>query len=523
MRKRIFGTAIFLFLTAGGGWAQPPKVFLDSVEARLEKIAVPYNLAQWRFYTTGKSDSLERYEKLWSGYVRDSVLFAAAVRLKADDKDPGRSRRWELLYDLLLGERVASSPEIMPLVDSLSKIHFSFRATLGDSQKTDNEISKILRTNKDRVVRRQAYFAQAQRGELLADGIQELMRWRNALARTLGFSNYYELGMELAGLNRSFLLTALKQLDTLTEKPYRALLAQLQKKLGYEKLEAWDVSYAYADLELKLDPYFSKDSLLPVLKRSMLGLGFRLDSLPITFDTENRPGKSQHAYSFGIDPPKDVRILMNADVGITSYNTIFHECGHSINACYVSQPTWLLRSQAPGCFSEGMAQIFAGLTRQKKWLISYAHLPLELADEYLEHSAERQLIRIRTTLATLYFEFFAYQNPDQDLNKLWWDLYEKYTFLPRHDEAKGWAGIIHFATHPVYLQNYLLADMIAAQTNFRLKQDLGEMADNPGFKNFMVTKYFAPGASLPWNAILQAATITELDPQYYMLELVPAR
>ncbi len=523
MQKRILTIAVVFLLLASISLAQTPKVFLDSVEARLEKISIPYNLEQWEFYTTGKSDSLEHYEKLWSNYVRDSALFAAAIRLKKSDREASRARRWELLQNLLLGEKVASNPEILERVDSLSQIHFSFRASLRDSQRTDNQISKILRTNPDRELRREAYFAQAQRGGLLADGIKELMRKRNHLAQGLGYPNYYELGMELAGLNRSFLLTVLKQLDSLTEKPYRDLLARVQKKLKVEKLEPWDVSFAHGELELKLDPYFHKDSLLPSLKRTMKGAGYRMDSLPIIFDTESRPGKSQHAYSFGIDPPKDVRILMNAATGVNSYNTAFHECGHSVHSCYVAQPSWLLRNWIVGAFAEGMAEIFAGLAKQKKWLVQYARLPEKLADEYLSGASEKELIYVRGVLVNLYFEFFAYQNPEQDLNKLYWDLYEKYTFLPRHEETKGWAGIVHFTTHPIYLQNYLVADLIAAQTLYRLKQEFGELVDNPRLSAFMNEKYFAPGGSAPWTDLVQQATGSELNPAYYMEELIPAK
>jgi oligoendopeptidase F len=32
-----------------------------------------------------------------------------------------------------------------------------------------------------------------------------------------------------------------------------------------------------------------------------------------------------------------------------------------------------------------------------------------------------------------------------------------------HPEVDSWASIIHFTSHPAYYQNYLLADMIAAQ------------------------------------------------------------
>ena len=57
------------------------------------------------------------------------------------------------------------------------------------------------------------------------------------------------------------------------------------------------------------------------------------------------------------------------------------------------------------------------------------------------------------------FEKNLYENPDQDLNKLWWDLVEKYQFVKRPEGitlGPEWATKIHIATYPVYYQNYQL-------------------------------------------------------------------
>ncbi len=54
----------------------------------------------------------------------------------------------------------------------------------------------------------------------------------------------------------------------------------------------------------------------------------------------------------------------------------------------------------------------------------------------------------------LRFEMGLYQQPDQDLNKLWWDLVEKYQNIrrpPARDyEAADWASKIHVVSAPVY-------------------------------------------------------------------------
>ena len=63
------------------------------------------------------------------------------------------------------------------------------------------------------------------------------------------------------------------------------------------------------------------------------------------------------------------------------------------------------------------------------------------------------------------FEQELYSNPDQDLNKLWWSLVEKYQFVEKpHKRAKAdWAAKIHFTIAPVYYHNYMLGELLASQ------------------------------------------------------------
>ena len=61
-----------------------------------------------------------------------------------------------------------------------------------------------------------------------------------------------------------------------------------------------------------------------------------------------------------------------------------------------------------------------------------------------------------------------YDNPDQDLNKLWWDLVEKYQLLKRPEgrNEPDWATKIHIATYPCYYHNYLLGEFLAQQLHY---------------------------------------------------------
>ena len=65
------------------------------------------------------------------------------------------------------------------------------------------------------------------------------------------------------------------------------------------------------------------------------------------------------------------------------------------------------------------------------------------------------------------FEKRLYKNPDQDLNKLWWDLVKEYQLIDFTRDKPDWASKIHFVNAPVYYHNYLLGEVFASQlTNY---------------------------------------------------------
>lgn len=77
-----------------------------------------------------------------------------------------------------------------------------------------------------------------------------------------------------------------------------------------------------------------------------------------------------------------------------------------------------------------------------------------------ESLRRRQLIFSRWVLVMTYFEQKLYQNPDADLNEIWWSLVEKYQGIPRpknRQKKNDWAAKYHIGLAPVYYYSYLLA------------------------------------------------------------------
>jgi peptidyl-dipeptidase A len=492
---------------------------LDSLEMKLEWL--DYRIAEesWELYTEGRSDSLEFYRGLYDHVTSDRGTFEHLRQAKQLLTDEADQRRRELAYSTLLLSRVEAQADIARLRDSLAVVDINYRAEFEGEKRSANFLYRTYRSDRSRIRREIAYRAWCSVGLELADGLEQLFRLRNQQARRLGYNNFLGLVFTLQELKIKEYLALLRQLDSLSEKQYESILDKAKGKLGLNDLEIWDLAYAYANIDREVDRYFPADSQLLYIKRSFKKIDFNLDQLPIYFDLASREGKSQFAYAFPIKPPYDLRVLANLSDGLYSTRVLLHEIGHALHFTHVAQEQSLFINSMSATWAEGMAQTAAALCDERSWLETYPCLPAEVINWYITAKHEQDIIYLRTTLMRLYFEYEAYANPNRDLNKLYWDLFEKYLKLPRHDEIKPWAAIIHYTTHPVYLHNYLIADIIAAQTVNFLKRNYGTVVDNPMVGSFLVQNYFRFGSRYDWRELLERGTGEGLNPHYLIEKL----
>ncbi len=513
----IFVFALVMLLSVLGcqqdSWqASDINLLLDSLEHKFEWVDYRMDQEYWQLYTRGESDSLSFYEKLYNDIVTDNDVFNALERGKLQLSDEIDLRRWDLIHANFVSGRIESDQSIAALRDSLSGINISYRATFDGEPRTSGDLYRMYRTHPDRQVRQRAFRAYNAVGGEIADGLAQLFRLRNQVARRAGYNNYLALVFKEQGLDINEYKALLKRLDSLSVEPYRRALEGARNRSNLHDLEIWDMTYAYNDVTARVDRHFPVDSQMLIIKRGLNDLGFVLDKLPIYFDLEPRDSKSQFAYAFPIKPPDDLRVLANLTDGIASTRVLLHEIGHTLHSAFIAQERPIFRRNLDGCWSEGMAQTIAAFLDDPQWLEKYAGMSPSLINRYTKAKKEQDIIYLRSTLSRLYFELEAYSNPNRDLNKLYWDLFEQFMELPRHDDVKPWAATIHYTTHPVYLQNYLYADIIAAQTLEYLAASYDTIVGNPMTKAFIVQNYFRFGSRYDWRELLQRGTEEELNP-----------
>lgn len=492
------------------------RIFMDMFEAGFKEFNVGMSAEYWKFYTRGDPGRTDTYEKIQSEILSDPQTFARLTGWRGKITDPLLARRVELLYRTFAMAQVTSQEKIYTLQNSLQKVQINFRSTYQGRPATQNELTNILRYEKDRQSRKDAWLSRNQVGNEMAPELTRLIRLRNEAARKLGYASFYSMSLELGEIDEAWLFQSLAELERLSQAPYGKWQERVKRQIDVARLEPWDAQYDYDDVQGKVKAYFPKQQILPRLRSTYRSIGLDVDQMPIQVDDEERPGKSQHAFSFSIDVPTDIRILANADDGFASYRTMFHEMGHAVYSASIRQPSYLLQEAASPCFTEGIGQFFPMFLEEQPWLTGTAGIPADLAKDFMKRTKEDAAYGIRFHLVMLHFEREAYRNPDQNLTQLWWAMNEKYLGMPQHPEVDSWASIIHFTSHPAYYQNYLLADMIAAQLMHHLRRDQGPVLDNARTGEFLKTQVFSKGASVPWAQLLADTTSEPLNLKYYV-------
>ena len=162
--------------------------------------------AYWEAATTGAPDATRRYAEAKADIKRLHSDPDAAAKVKA-------WRQSGAIHDPLLGRQVVlldhafaanQLPEaiIRDLTQreaELEQIFHTFRATLGGEELSNNQLLEILRTERDEERRRMAWEASKQVGAAVAEPLRELVRRRNAAARSLGWDNFYAMSLALPG------------------------------------------------------------------------------------------------------------------------------------------------------------------------------------------------------------------------------------------------------------------------------------------------------------------------------------
>ncbi len=524
-------------------------------EPKLEKATVAYNLAWWKAALSGDQkdfDESARLELELKKLHSDRATYAKLERLRASGKvsDPIMRRALEVMY-LSFKENQLDEAVMKELVDEAAALEHTFNTYRGEvdgEEVTSNRIREVLGSSNDSQERRKYWEASKAIGPKIASRLKALVVKRNAAARSLGYRNYYEMQLRLGEQDPAQIARIYEEVDRLTAKPFLEMKARLDARLAkrfgvkVEDLRPWHYSDVFFQESpgvdgLDLDSAFAKtDPKVPVVA-FYKGIGLPVvDEILARSDLYERKGKVEHAFCTDIDRKGDVRILTNLKNDERWTGTLLHELGHGVYDAHIDRSLpFILRTAAHAFVTEGVAELFGTLTRDPEWLAVYTDLPPatreKLASLARQENRMDQLVFARWTLVMVNFERALYENPEQDLNALWWDMVERYQHLHRPDDMAGrqdWATKIHIVIVPAYYHNYLLGRMYAAQLRSRLAKVVPaavveggrlHMAGHPEIGAYLVQSVFRPGLRYRWDELVERSTGEPLSPRAFVEQL----
>ena len=524
------------------------KNFISSNENELIPLYRESALASWEANITGTDEDWARNEKASLAYVNyftDREAFTELKELKESGmvKDPLLARQLDIIYNQFLSGQVDTSllSEQVRMETEITKKFNSFRADVGGKMLSDNEVEDILRNSTNSGELRAAWEGHKMVGPLVAEDIIRLVKHRNRIAQELGFSNYHQMSLQLSGQDPAEVTRVFDELDSLTRGTYVTLKEEIDTyyskryKLPASELMPWHYQNRYFQeapeiYAVDFDSYYADKDPVEIARAYYVSIGLPVDSILAGSDLYEKPGKNQHAFSTDIDREGDVRTLDNIRPDSYWMNTIMHELGHGVYSYYNDRSLpFALRDAAHAFTTEAVANYFGRLATNPAWMNYMGIITTEeaekIGDDAFNAFRLQQLVFSRWAQVMYRFEKAMYENPEQDLNQLWWDTVEKYQLMkkPEGRDMPDWATKIHIALYPCYYHNYLLGELLASQfsdyiTGTVVKGNSGE--DMKAMGDFFRTKVFMPGMRYEWNEMIEKATGEKLTAKYYASQVM---
>ena len=522
--------------------------FISAYEAKIIPLFREANLANWEANVNGTDEAWARNEKASIAYISfftDKEAFAELKEIKESQlvKEPLLARQVELIYNMYLQGQIDTSliSQQVRMETEINKKYGNFRATVNGKQLSDNEVESILRSSTNSTELQAAWEGHKMIGPVVAEDVIKLVKHRNKIAQQLGFSNYHQMSLELSGQKPEDVTRIFDELDSLTRGNFTQLKGEIDTyfskryNIPEADLRPWHYQNRYFQeapeiYPVDFDKYYTDKDPAQLAAKYYEGLGLPVDAILAKSDLYEKPGKNQHAFSTDIDRAGDVRTLDNIKPDANWMNTILHELGHGVYQYYndMSLP-FTLRDAAHTFTTEAIANYFGRLATNPAWM-NYMGIIDEkemnsIADDSFRALRLQQLVFSRWAQVMYRFEKSMYENPDQDLNQLWWDIVEKYQMVqePEGRDMPDWASKIHIALYPCYYHNYLLGELLASQFNNYVTTNVvkgNTDADMKAVGEYFKTNVFMQGARYQWNEMIEKATGEKLTAKYYAMQFV---
>lgn len=520
----------------------------------------------WDTYMAVSSDDagFARAEEAYKNFISDparldTVRKALASMGDADADEATAALRhglkgWLALFEnniidsdaarTMMAELIQLESDLFAKRRELLLRHTNEAGTVEDA--TLSMLSTNMGSNPNEEARKSSHDALMQLEQwVLANGLLDIVKKRNAFARAQGFPNYFDYKVQKnEQMSADHLFTILDDFEERTRAANLRALNDLTQAHGAKATQAWNLRFFVSgDVTRQFDPYLSFAKGLERWLQSFRKLGIAYRGATMQLDLLERKGKYQNGFCHGPIPSfYDAKqqwvagqINFTADAkpdqigsGARAINTLFHEGGHAAHFANVTQNSPCFSQEfAPTsmAYAETQSMFCDSLLDDADWLKRYAHnaqgepVPDELIHARIKTTQPFAAFGERSILVVPYFERAMYQMADDELTP------DAVLTLARATELR----ILGVAVGPRPLMSiphllnqesaasyhgYLLANMAVYQTRAYFERTYGYLTDNPAIGPALSQHYWARGNSISHNDTLVSLTGESFNAKY---------
>ncbi|MDD5639218.1 MAG: peptidase M3 [Candidatus Pacebacteria bacterium] len=522
--------------------------FLQEYENKISSLQEKDSLAYFTAVNSGKDEDYELATKLdieISDFYMNKETFAKLKAFKESGYilNPLLKRQLDLQYFSFLSSMSdkATIDEIIATQNEVEKKFNTYRINYEGKELSDNEVDNILKTSKDSAQLKTVWEQSKNIGNKVSDDVIKLVKLRNKDAKDLGFENYQQMALITNEQSPKEIEKIFDDLDLATKDIYADAKDEIDKALaknyGIEvsELQPWHYQNRFFQevpkiFDIDMDSMYEGKDVLAITRDYYQKMGMPIDEVIEKSDLYGRSGKYQHAMTMLINREGDIRVVSSIQNNNYWMSTSLHEFAHAIYFAKSSnkQLPWELRMPSHTLTTEAVALLFQNMVYSPDWIKKNLNLSEDEINknknEIAEYNRLNYLIFSRWAQVMYRFEKAMYENPDQDLNKLWWDNVEKYQLIkkPEGRNAPDWASKIHISIYPVYYHDYMLGYLYAAQLQHYIDTNiLKDDKENPSYTGkvevgeYLIKNVFELGKRYDWTAFVEKTTGERLNPLYF--------
>lgn len=536
-----------------GGNEEDLRQLITEIEAKVIPLQSKINLAEYEAAVSGNDADYKKAAQLnikLTEIYSDKEVYKNLGKFKKSGivQDGLLKRQLEVYFNEYKFHQVPTEKMAKMINESsaIAKKFSTYRAELGAKKLTDNQIESILSTSTDNDELKATWQASKQVGALIADDLIRLVKDRNEAAKIAGFDNYHQMRLTLQGQDPTKIEKIFDDLDLLIKQPYAQLKYDMDDFLSArlnikpEDLRPWHYQNRYFQqapeiYKIDLDQYYKDKDVVEIGQKYYSGIGLDIKEIIKYSDLKEKSGKQQLSEAMDIDRNGNVRVVANLQDSEYSMYLMLYEFGWASYFQNIDRNLpWSLRTPAHFFTTDAVASFFGNLSKDPVWISEMIEVPkeeIEAQSDNIKKARRLESFVFAAWSQVMYrFEKSLYENPDQNLNKLWWDLVEKYQLIrrPENRDNPDWATKAHIITHPCTYYSYMLGELFAAQIATYIMENIAEKnedgkvtyCNNPAIGEYFVDKVFRPGSKYNWNDLVKYATGEELSPDYFKNRII---